>query len=80
MSNIRRRRWGEVEPEVQKVFAAFHSARGNVPNLFRVLAHSPPLLRSFNAHFNTAMGPGRLEIRLKELIALRVSQLNECRY
>ena len=80
MSTITRRRWGEVEPQVQKVFAAFHSARGNVPNLFRVLAHSPPLLRTFNTHFNTVMGRGHVEILLKELIALRVSQLNECRY
>ncbi len=80
MSNITRRRWGEVEPEVQKIFAAFHSARGNVPNLFRVLAHSPPLMRTFNAHFDTVMGPLRLEVRLKELLAVRVSQLNKCRY
>ena len=80
MAHLTRRRWGAVEPEVQRIFEEFYAARGNVPNLFRVLAHSPPLLRTFNTHFKTTMGPGRLEVRLKELLAIRVSQLNDCGY
>ena len=69
-----------MDPAVQHVFEAFWKARGNVPNLFRVLAHRPPLLRTFTAHFDAVMGEGRLSIRLKELVAVRVSQLNGCRY
>jgi len=80
LSRLPRTRWGHVEPAVQRVFEAFWKARGNVPNLFRVLAHRPPLFRTFTTHFDTVMGPGALEIRLKELVAVRVSQLNRCRY
>ena len=80
MSRLPRARWGEVDPAVQRVFESFWKARGNVPNLFRVLAHRPPLLRTFTTHFDTVMGEGRLDVRLKELVAVRVSQLNRCRY
>ena len=80
MSRLPRAVWGQVPPPVQRVFEAFWKARGNVPNLFRVLAHRPPLLKTFTAHFDAVMGPGSLDIRLKELVAVRISQLNRCRY
>jgi alkylhydroperoxidase family enzyme len=80
VSRLPRTVWGEVEPAIQRVFDALWKDRGNVPNLFRVLAHRPPLFRTFTAHFQETMGPGRLEVRLKELIAVRVSELNACRY
>ena len=41
MSYLKRLRWGEVEPRVQRVFESFHASRGNVPNLFRVLGRRP---------------------------------------
>jgi alkylhydroperoxidase family enzyme len=80
VSHIERLNWGEVEPRIQRIFETFQEARGNVPNLFRVMGRRPPLLTSFNAHFGAVMGEGRLEIRLKELLAVRVSQLNDCEY
>ena len=80
MSRLPRTVWGQVEPAVQRVFDAFWKARGNVPNLFRILAHRPPLLRTFHTHFDTVMGEGALDVRLKELVAVRVSHLNGCRY
>lgn len=80
MSRLPRAVWGQVDPVVQRVFESFWKARGNVPNLFRVLAHRPPLLRTFTAHFDAVMGPGTVDVRLKELIAVRVSEINACRY
>lgn len=80
MSHLTKRNWGEVEPQIQRTFEAFWQARGNVPNLFRVLAHVPPLYTTFQTHFKTVMGPGLVDVRVKELIAMRVSQLNDCRY
>lgn len=80
MSHLRRLNWGEAEPRVQRVFESFFAARGNVPNLFRVLGHRPELLSTFNAHFNAVLGEGAVSIRLKELLAVRVSLLNGCRY
>lgn len=80
MSLIERLRWGEVEPRLQRIFEKFYAERGNVPNLFRVMGRRPELLTSFNAHFGAVLGEGTVEIRLKELLAVRVSQINECRY
>lgn len=80
MSHLERIRWGEVEPRIQRVFESFFQARGNVPNLFRVMGHRPELLSTFNAHFQAVLAPGALTVRFKELLALRVSTLNHCRY
>ena len=80
MSRIERLRWGHVEPRIQRVFESFFESRGNVPNLFRVMGRRPPLLTSFNAHFGQVMGEGTVSIRLKELVAVRVSQINDCGY
>jgi alkylhydroperoxidase family enzyme len=35
---------------------------------------------TFNHHFGRVMGEGRLDVRLKELLAVRVSQINGCDY
>lgn len=80
LSHLPRRNWGEVEPTVQKIFESYYEARGNVPNLFRVLAHRLPLLRTFQLHFGAVMGEGEVDLLFKELLAVRVSQLNACRY
>lgn len=69
-----------MDPGIQRVFETFWKTRGNVPKLFRILAHRPPLFETFTAHFDAVMGEGTLPIRLKELVAVRVSQLNGCRY
>ncbi len=80
MSYVDRLRWGEVEPRIQRIFESFYEARGNVPNLFRVMGRRPELLTTFNAHFAAVMGEGTLPVRLKELVAVRVSQVNRCEY
>lgn len=81
MSYLPRARWGDVPPPVQEVFEKFYEARGNVPNLFRVFALQPELMASFSAHFNGGMGQeGTLGLRLKELVAVRISRLNASEY
>jgi uncharacterized peroxidase-related enzyme len=80
MSFVSRLRWGHVEPRVQRVFEHFYAERGNVPNLFRVMSHRPELMTSFNAHFGGVMGEGTVSVRVKELLAVRVSMLNNCEY
>lgn len=80
MSFLPRARWGEVEGPIQEAFERFWETRGNVPNLFRVLALRPELFRTFDAHFDALLGEGTVSVRLKELVAVRVSQLNGSRY
>lgn len=51
---------------------------GRVPNFFRVLAISPPVLTGYAT---LATGLARtLDLRTRERIALTVSQINECDY
>jgi hypothetical protein len=80
LSYLPRARWGEVEAPVQRIFESFFEARGNVPNLFRVLALKQDLMSSFNQHFQDVLAEGRVSIRLKELVAVRVSALNGSDY
>jgi alkylhydroperoxidase family enzyme len=68
-----------VDP-VRQVFDAFVRERGKVPNLFRVAAHRPEIVSTLRAHMSAVMGPGTVELVLKELIAVRVSQINNCEY
>ena len=80
MSYLERLGWGEADPKIQRIFEHFYKERGNVPNLFRVMGLRPDLLTTFNAHFAAVMREDTLSVRLKELLAVRVSEINECDY
>ena len=67
-------------PEAEPVFARFMAERGNVPNMFRTLAVRPEIMTAFDGALHAVLKTGALPLRLKELVAVRVSQLNECRY
>jgi alkylhydroperoxidase family enzyme len=77
---IRPRDPTEVTPEVRSIFDVFLRERGNVPNMFRTVAARPRHLQTMIAHFRTVMNEGDVPTVLKELIAVRVSSLNRCRY
>lgn len=71
----------DTAPEhVRAVFDQFQKARGNVPNMFRTLALVPELMTSLAGHFRAVMTAGSVELRLKELLVVRVSQINACDY
>jgi alkylhydroperoxidase family enzyme len=80
MAHLPRICWGDAEATVQRVFESLYDQRGNVPNLFRVLAHRPQLMRTFTHHFNAVLTTGEVDTRLKELLAVRVSTINDCEY
>ena len=70
----------QVDAESQAIYEHYLKARGNVPNMFRTAAHRPQLLKTLIAHFRTVMETGTVEPKLKELLAVRVSQINQCEY
>jgi uncharacterized peroxidase-related enzyme len=49
-------------------------------NFFRAMAYKTDVLTSFPKLYGAIMGPGSLDRRLKEMIYLAVSYVNECRY
>jgi alkylhydroperoxidase family enzyme len=68
------------EPVLRESFQRFVAERGKVPNLFRVAAHRPQIARTLSEHMRSVMDGGEVPTVLKELISVRVSQINNCEY
>lgn len=69
-----------VDEKTAELFDHFQKVRGNVPNMFRTLAHRPEIMRSMVAHFRAVMETGTVSQKLKELVIVRTSQINRCEY
>lgn len=67
-------------PEVRPLLEEAYRLRGNVPNMFRSMAHRPRILRTMLDHFREVMAESEVGTKLKELLAVRVSQINLCDY
>jgi uncharacterized peroxidase-related enzyme len=52
---------------------------GMVPNIFRLMANSPAVLEAY-LNFSGALATGALDAKLRERLALTVSQSNGCDY
>jgi alkylhydroperoxidase family enzyme len=70
----------EVTEDVRELYTKVGAARGNVPNMFRVYAHRPEILKTMVAHLNAVTNTGTVPVRTKELVATLVSRLNSCHY
>src|SRR5690349_6692271 len=54
--------------------------RNGPKNLFRTMAYRPEAMKDFARLYNDIMDPGMLGWRLKEMVYLAVSTVNECSY
>jgi uncharacterized peroxidase-related enzyme len=54
--------------------------RGNVPNMFRTMAHRPEIFQTIIQHMEAVLNTGTLSKALKELVIVRTSQLNRTPY
>jgi alkylhydroperoxidase family enzyme len=70
----------QVPPDIQSLYTTIGQLRGNVPNMFRVFAHRPEILKTMVAHLNAVTNTGTVPVRTKELVATLVSRLNQCEY
>src|SRR5260370_32688082 len=68
-----------ADPGVKATLSAVKTKIGMVPNLFSTFAQSPAVLDGYLA-FSDALGKGVLTAKQREIIALAVSQANECHY
>ncbi len=80
MGRLTRLTIDQVPADVQEAFRKFLAERGNIPNMFRTIAHRPEILATLLPLFRSVMGPGRVPVPLKEMLAVRVSRLNACDY
>jgi uncharacterized peroxidase-related enzyme len=76
MSRISRLDRSEVTPEMTALYDRAFALRGNVPNMFRVMAHRPEIFSTMQAHFAAVLNTGTVSTKLKELIIVRTSQVN----
>jgi len=80
MSRVTRLSRSQVTPEVRSLYEEIGAQRGNVPNMFRVYAHRPEILKTMMAHLAAVTNTGTVPVRTKELVATLVSRINECHY
>jgi uncharacterized peroxidase-related enzyme len=80
MSRISKLERSEVTPEMGTLYDKIYAQRGNVPNMFRTMAHRPEIFSTMMAHFAAVLNTGTVSTKLKELIIVRTSQLNVTPY
>ena len=80
MSRISRLDRSEVTPEMAALYDRAFAVRGNVPNMFRVMAHRPEIFATMQAHFAAVLNTGTVSTKLKELLIVRTSQVNVTPY
>lgn len=80
MSRLTRLTKDQVPPDVQELYAKVGEARGNVPNMYRVYAHRPEILKTMVAHMSAVTNSGTVSVKTKELVATLVSRINHCEY
>ena len=80
MSRLTKLSKHEVSDDVREVYKDIARTRGNVPNMFRVVAHRPEILKTMVAHIDAVTKTGTVPIRTKELVATLVSRINGCEY
>jgi uncharacterized peroxidase-related enzyme len=70
----------EASPAASKpLLAAVKKQLGVVPNLMRLVGHSPAALEGYLS-LNGALAKGKLNVQLRESIALTVAEYNGCDY
>jgi AhpD family alkylhydroperoxidase len=69
-----------VTPEVAAVYDALLAQRGVVPNMFKVLAHSPEIAKAVAGFLKPLLSDAALQGWYKELVAVRISILCESEY
>jgi uncharacterized peroxidase-related enzyme len=80
MPRISRLQRDEVLPGAVAIYDRYLRDRGNVPNMFRTMAHRPEIFETIIAHMEAVLNTGTLPKALKELVIVRTSQLNKTPY
>lgn len=65
--------------DAKPLFDAIKFKLGKVPNLFRVMGHSPAVLKSYLSFSETIAG-GKLSAAERETLAIAIAQRNACGY
>ena len=61
MERVHRLGIDEAQGETRAIFDTYQRERGNVPNMFRTMAHRPEILQTMIRHFRAVMEPGTVD-------------------
>ncbi|HYL93932.1 MAG TPA: carboxymuconolactone decarboxylase family protein [Alphaproteobacteria bacterium] len=70
----------QATPEVAQTYDRIMKERGNIPNMFRTVAHRPEIMRTMAEHLFAVTNTGTVPVKLKELVIVRTTQINRCEY
>ncbi|MDO9371615.1 MAG: carboxymuconolactone decarboxylase family protein [Gammaproteobacteria bacterium] len=65
--------------KAKELLGVVNAALGITPNMMRTMANSPAVLEAY-LNFSGALAKGKLDAKLRELIAITVAQTNSCEY
>jgi alkylhydroperoxidase family enzyme len=80
MSRLSKLTKDQVPADVREIYTRIGEQRGNVPNMFRVFAHRPEIMKTMIAHLNAVTSTGTVPVKTKELVGTLVSRVNRCVY
>jgi uncharacterized peroxidase-related enzyme len=80
MPRLSRLNRDEVSSSTIVIYDRYLRDRGNVPNMFRTMAHRPEIFETIISHMEAVLNTGTLPKALKELVIVRTSQLNKTPY
>jgi len=80
MPRIQPLRIEEANDSARLVLEDLRRQRGKAPNMFRTMALRPEIMTTAVAHMEAIYGTGTVDRKVKELVTVRVSQINECAY
>jgi len=69
----------QMDPELKEKVAKWQ-AEGGDPNFLRTFGRLPEFLKRFVRFYSPLVRRGLVEHRTKELVRLRLAQLNRCHY
>lgn len=79
MTHIRPLELAEAAPKAQELLGGVQQKMGIVPNLFKVIAHSPAALEAYLDQ-GAALAGTSLSMKLREQIAVTIAGVNGCDY
>ena len=83
MQRIQMVNLNDKDKEIQNMFSAVSAMLGRVPNSYRTLARSPlvaKMLVPFNAVVQREGAGSVLSTKIKEMVVIKTSHLNQCNY
>ena len=70
----------DLGPEARAALEEGQALRSEMTTLLATVAHRPALMTTLAAHIAAVFERGTVEPALKEMLAVRVSQINDCGY